>query len=241
MIELIFSSSFGAAFILENMEKSSTHPAFKYGKTVDFFESRGWQVECVNKNNHDLVTPKKGAALECIDGRHANRRAVEVVEFEGPKLPGGIDAVAALKTGGCIIGFNEAARAVAQLGYRPGTHKRCAFFELWEKGKLLAVNYKLALPELSFPGCVDHLGHWIELRQRFWGGKHFHLPGKHEEEKLIFNPLVEVTPVSRKDYFSYDHWVMEALGVSEEQAMHLVAETIEQLNPKAKRVEILIP
>lgn len=213
---------------------------YDYGRTADLFESRGWKVECVRVSNVDLIIPHRRAAIECVDGRHANRRDVEIVEIEGPKLPGGLNGVCALKTGGCSVGFNHAAQEVSNLGFGVGTHNDCGFFRLWRENKLEFAKYPLILPaHCAVEGAAYSLGHWIKLKARHWKGKHFHVPGEHEEEGLVFNPFIGVTPISRSDRFSYDHWLMKLLGINGNDSTLLLAETIEQLSPH-RRVEILV-
>lgn len=207
-----------------------THSSYRHSEVESFFGNRGWQIENVKVSNVGLVVADEGAALECIDGRFGQR---EIIKKHGPKIPGGSNAIAALKTGGDPAGFNAAALEVRRLGFRAGTHKHCGFFELWENGGLKAIKHRLELPKI-----IDRAT-WISLKARHWGGKHFHLPGEHEEEALTFNPFVGTTSVARKDRFSYDHWVMPSLGIHRRTAMLVVAETVEPLSPH-RRIEILI-
>lgn len=207
-----------------------THPSYRPEKVAVFFEERGWKTQFVEACSVDLVVAEPGAATECIDGRFGER---EKIKKHGPKIPGGINAVAALKTGGNSVGFNSAAAEVIGLGFRAGTHKHCGFFDLWESGDLSAVRYALELPERY----VDR-ARWVTLKARHWGGKHFHLPGQHEEKGLIFNPFLGSTVMARSDKFSYDHWFMQLLNVPSRRTMLLVAETVEKLSTY-RNIEIL--
>lgn len=149
-------------------------------------------MEFIRAGNADLVIAEPGAALECIDGRFGRR---EKIKKHGPKIPGGIHAVAALKTGGDMVGFNSAASEISKLGFRAGTHEHCGLFELWREGKLTAVNHALRLPEICTNNFGNDASQWFGSKSRFWGGKHFHLPGLHEEEAVIFNPQINLTSI----------------------------------------------
>lgn len=213
-------------------ELLKTHPYYRPAEVEAFFGERGWGVEFVKVSNVDLVEAEEGLAVECIDGRFGK---LQQKKKHGPKLPGGSYSVAALKTGGNIVGFNEAASLLKKLGYRAGTHELCGFFELWMQGGLTAVQHKLELPR-----GVDHKN-WVIRKHKQWEGVHFGISEKHEkheEEALIFNPFLGFTPQARKDRFGYDHGLMQLLGIHGRRGMHLVAETVEKLSPHRK-VEIL--
>lgn len=207
-----------------------THPGYHPGKVITFFERRGWEVEPVNVSNVDLVVAEQGAATECIDGRFGRR---ERIKMHGPKIPGGINAVAALKTGGDRVGFNAAAAEVVKLGFRAGTHRHCGFFDLWESGQLPVVKHVLELP-----GKHMDRAKWIDLKAKHWGGNHFYLPGEHVEEGLVLNPFIGYTTIARPDRFGYDDWFMHLLGIHGRRSMLLVAQTVENLSPHRK-IEIL--
>ncbi len=206
-----------------------THPQYNSTEVERFFVGRGWKVEFVRVGNEDLVPAEEGAAVECIDGRFGKRKEIKK---HGPKLPGASLAIAASKTGGNTIGFNAAASEIARLGYRAGTHVHCGFLHLWQNGELVAVKHKLELPN------IPDQANWMVLKQKQWGGKHFHISDEHEEEALTFNPFLGLTNKARKDRFGYDHWLMQILGIHRRSAMHLVAETVERISSHRK-VEIL--
>lgn len=212
-----------------------TYPGYNPDQVAGFFEGRGWNVEFVGASHAGLVTAESGAALECIDGRFGKR---ENIKKHGPKIPGGIHAVAALKTGGDMIGFNSAASEIANLGFRAGTHEHCGLFKLWSENKLTAVKHSLALPEICTRNFGGDLSRWFDLNSRFWGGKNFRVPDPHEEEAVTFNPHSNLTTLARKDRFSYDHWFMQLLGISGSKAMYLLAETVEQIC-NHRKIEIL--
>ncbi len=210
-----------------------THPSYKPQAVEDFFAKRGWIVEYIRAENESVVEAEQGLAAQCIDGRMGKNKKIKK---DGPKLPGASYSIAALKTGGDAVGFNEAAVLLKNLGYRAGTHEHCGFLDLWMNGGLLAARHRLELPE-----GMDHK-RWVTLKHKQWQGVHFGIPAEHkahEEEALVFNPFIGLTSKARKDRFGYDHWLMQVLGVSGSRAMHLVAETVEKVS-HSRRIEILI-
>lgn len=214
-----------------------TYSSYNRNEAIDIFDAAGFEIRLVRAEYAGLVVAEMGAALECIDGRNGNR---DRIKKHGPKIPGGLNAIAAVRTGGDTIGFNDAAKEVARLGYRAGTHIDCGFFGLWRDGRLESTNHVLVLPENNIERLGNKLSRWINLKNRLWGGNHFFLPGEHEEEALVFNPFIHTTIIARSDRFGYDHWFMQSLGIHSRRAIHLVAETVDKLAPQHKIVEFLV-
>ncbi len=207
-------------------------------RVADQFNQSGLRPEIVKVSNMGLIVPDSGAAVECFDGRFgelADRKK------HGPKLPGGYNCIPALKTGGDVIGFNVGARQLTELGYRPGTHKRCAFFELWLEQALESATHPLKLPIQYFEACGYNLGRWIQLRNKGWGGKHFTLSGEHAEKDAIFNPFIDTTTEAQVDQFGGDMWVLKLLGIPERRAIPMFAETVIKASHVARTVRILTP
>lgn len=219
-----------------------THPKYDPGRTRDFFEQRGWIVELVPASNIYLVKVDLGAACECGDGRFGDLSLIR--KKFGPKIFGGVNGVAAVLTGGDIVGFNAAAILLESISTRAGTHgaqhqgEGCGLFGLWKKGELGSATHKLALLEqLHLMGAQPTA--WIKSKvERHWGGKHFTLPGEHKERKLRFNPFIGFTPYPSTDRFSYDHWVLPCLGASNTRSKLFAAETVEKLS-SVRTVEII--
>ncbi len=216
---------------------------FNIKELEDFFVPRGWKVDLVKASNYDLVQADQGAALECIDGRYAN---LERRKKNGPKIPGALNAIAALKTGGDMPGFYLAARLAQTHGFNPGTHGAvhegpgCGYHSLWENEALTSSMHRYTLPMGQSQGrsCAEYLKRMIKV----WGGKHFRLPVVHEEEALVLNPHMGTTVIAMRDRFIYDKWLMRKMGIGPMRSALIVAETIENLAPHLpKRVEIIIP
>lgn len=209
-----------------------THSNYKPAEVEELFSGRGWKVEYVRVSNEDLVEAEEGLAVQCIDGRMGKNKKIR---RHGPKIPGGVYSVAALQTGGNVIGFNEAASLLRKWGYRAGTHVDCGFLYLWANGELSAVRHRLELP------IGLDLQTWVTMKHKQWEGVHFGISEEdheHEEEALILNPYIGHTTKARKDRFGYDHGLMQLLGIPGRRAMHLVAETVERLSHHRK-IEIL--
>lgn len=212
-------------------------------RTLDSFQERGWKAELVKASNVDLVETDKGAALHCIDGRFGN---LSILKKYGPAIPGGIDSVAALATGGDLIGFNYAVQKVKGLGYNLGTHgaehegEGCGYFGLWKAGRLESAIDTVRLPFNYIQNYGLEVSDWVKKWAKLKGGKHFTLPGVHEEQALTLNPFRDTTVRPRADRFIGDKWFLRTMGISEQRSLLVFAETVEMLAPHAKKVEILI-
>lgn len=216
------------------------HPKFDAGKTANLFESRGWFVHRVAYSNLDLVLPDPGASLECGDGRFG----LILRKKHGIKLFGGINAIASLITGGDLQGFARAAVLAGYLDSTAGTHgaerkgKGCGLFHLWEEGKLVSAKYPLELLE-QLSRINFNPTDWVKIWTKSWGGKHFTLPGDHQEEALVFNPFIGFTPLARTDRFSFDQWALSQLGVGQLRSSLFAAETVEKLSP-VRTLELIV-
>lgn len=214
--------------------------------TADLFTQRGWKTNIVRASNAGLVQTQPGSPLLCIDGRYAEL-GLNDEYLKGPKIPGGLNGVALVKTGGDVIGFNQAVHEIRRCGFRPGTHgdqddgEGCGLFKLWRTGALTAAQYPLSIPfeYLAFRGFGSTK--WIKIKNRSWRGMHFTLPGVHKEEALVLNCFTQTTLLPRKDRFTYDEWLMRQLGIPRSISLLLIAETVEQLAPQSTKVELLVP
>ena len=206
-----------------------------------FFEKRAWTVSFAKNSNISIVNADPNAAIECGDGRFGEPTLER--KLHGPKVFGGINGIALLLTGGDLIGFNAAANIIRGLGYSAGTHgaehpgEGCGLYGLWKQGKLTSSQYPLMLID-ELHSLSQHPTEWIKKTVQRWGGKHFTLPGNHEEKKLVINPYNHLTPVAHTSQFSFDLWVLQNLGISQQRAALFAAETVEQLTD-VRHVEII--
>lgn len=213
------------------------YPGFDPNEVRKLFENRGWYTRIISPEEAGLVKADLGAAVECIDGRFGDRLEKKK---NGPKLPGGINAIMALHTRGDSAGFNEAVRILKEEGFNSGTHVDCGFYAKWKAGELKAARYPLVVPNTTI-NTLGRVGVWLERHMRLCDGKHFHIEGQHKEQGVIFNPYEELTVEARSDRFSCDHWLMKRfLNGKGREAKHLLAETVELLKPDAKKLEIVV-
>lgn len=223
-----------------------TYPGFDAYKIEDYFAQKGWETELVKVSNVDLVPVDPDAAAECGDGRFDK---LDSRKKFGPRIFGGFSAIAALKTGGDLIGYRLAALELRRIGLRPGTHgaehegEGCAWFGLWRDGKLKSVMHNCSLPF----HLIEQLGitatEWIKMLMDHWGGKHFTLPGSHEEKGLRWNSFIGTTERSTTgDRLMNDDWVMYKIGgISLPKRLNFNAETVEKIRPDCTKVEIIVP
>jgi len=213
------------------------HPKYDGGKVKDFFEIRNWTVEEVAASNIELVIPAAGSAIECGDGRFGDLLFPR--KKHGPKVFGGVNGVALLKTGGDTIALYQAAAILNSMGFTAGTHGAehqgdgCGLFALWRKSELLSAKYVLTLLEQLNRMGIDPTV-WVKKTMARLGGNHFTLPGVHQEQTLLINPFVDTTSIPSTDRFSVDFGFMMNLGITASRAMLFNAETVEKLSPVRK-------
>lgn len=228
-------------FILMALEYI-TPKGFNPYRMEDFFGNRGWQTELIKASNTELVKADAGAALECGDGRSDE---YPTKKLHGPRVFGQMNGVAALVTGGDLIGFVKAAEYVIDKGYAPGTHgdehggEGCGAFGLWKNGKYSDVHsFRLPYGFLETQGMSPT--EWVKMTMKMLGGKHFTLPGSHQEQSLRINSGIGLTERSISGTrFKVDDWFLEEVPFN--RRLLYVAETVEQLKPDAKKIEIIIP
>lgn len=211
----------------------------------DSFAAQGWVTEMVKASNVDLVQTDEGAAVECGDGRFDKILRKKY----GPRVFGGVNAIAALKTGGDWNGFMQAAEELRRFGIAPGTHgavhhgEGCGQFGLWKNGLLESAVHRCSLPFelMERLGSVGTDG--IKALMDVLGGKHFRLPGEHEEKVLRWNPFIGTTEKSFEgDKFKNDDWLLSILGgISLAKRIAFNEETVRKLKSDCTKVEILVP
>lgn len=223
-----------------------TYQGFDPYKIEHHFAQRGWETKLVKASNVDLVLVDPEAAAECGDGRFdllKNRKKF------GPRIFGGVNAIAALKTGGDLNGLRLAAQELKRINLRAGTHgavhkgEGCGLFGLWKNGNLESAVHTCSLPFHLLEQEGMKASDWIKSFMDELDGKHFTLPDIHKEEGLTWNALMGTTIRSfTGDRFRNDDWVMDRIGgISLSKRLNFNAETVEKLKPDCKKVEILIP
>lgn len=221
--------------------KYETYIGFNPEKVADYFAKRGWKINTLSREEVNLVKVTKGAALECGDGRFDT---LEGRESYGARVFGGVNAVMALHTGGGEIGLYRATELIKKFGATPGTHSAehggCGFVDLWMAGKLTSAPYKYRLDRIGRGGIK--LGLWLENLMEGNGGKHFRLNGGHIEQAVRLNPFRGFTEQADDGLrFRVDDWFLAGLGITDSVRFLNIAETVEQLKPDARKIEIIVP
>ena len=217
------------------------YTGFNPDKIEEYFSGRGWSVKTFPRQETSLVKVKKGAALECGDGRFDY---LEEREVHGVRVLGGINAVMALVTGGDEIGLIRATQLIKKFGSTPGTHSAdhggCGYADLWINGQLESVRFPYELDGIDKGGL--RMGQWLKALMKNLGGKHFRLNGNHMEEAVRLNPFRGFTEDANDGLrFRVDDWYLADLGVPDPVRFSNIAETVEKLKPEAARLEIIVP
>lgn len=223
------------------MKKLETYTGFNPDKIADYFSKRKWPVTTIPRQEINLVEVKRGAALECGDGRFDQ---LEGRKAHGIRILGGINAVMALHTGGDEDGLERAMDLIKKFGATPGTHSAeeggCGYADLWIEGELDSAIHPYELGEVDKGGLK--IGQWLATRMKGLGGKHFRLNGNHMEEAVRLNPFEGYTEDADDGLrFRVDDWFMAGLGLRDHIRFYKIAETVEKLKPEATKLEIIIP
>src|SRR3989344_175882 len=209
----------------------------------DILQARkhNWQVEIVKASNTEQGQVHPGAALECGDVRFD---WLEGRTCWGYRILGQVNAVAALKTGGNIVGFNQANAEVRRCGCTPGTHgPSCAFFELWTTGRLKEVPFRYDVPMQRMRDRLTGTGNPIKRKMQLAGGVHFVLEdrGSHARH-LDLNALVGMTDCSGSgDAYRQNDAPLAQLQIPLRTRMAYAAEVVELARPEIIKARIIIP
>lgn len=205
---------------------------YSQNEILDFFSARGWPVIFVPVSEVNLVPTTPGAALECGDGRfdlYPHR------EMHGPRVFGQVNALQAMLTRGDHDGLKLARELLKELGYTPGTHTNCGYYDRWVAGEFKHVIFH---PDIKLHDVI--IGTWLKRVMKLMGGKHFRIDGYHQEEATRLNPFIHTTEdaVDGKR-FRVDDWLLALIGIPGWRRWLQIAETVEKLRPEATKLEIL--
>ena len=206
---------------------------------VNVLEGRGWEAQIVKASDmSDLVPVSPKGILKCVDGRGSDNTAMQ-----GPKIPGGIYAIAHNRGTTSIEGLKAITKEVAAKGHVPSVHGHytgdqssdmmgCGFFKLWLTGRFDDMGY--ARPEYDADqgaAAVKEAGGFIEMHH-----------GSHEEKVVLIN-LVEnqtLEPNEDDQRFIVDGWVGGKFGLDVPKFLVAAAATVEMLGGP-KKAKIIIP
>lgn len=198
---------------------------------ADVLKTRGWEVE-IRKAEEvaDLVDVSPKGLFKCVDGRVSNQTGEAM---RGPKVLGGVYAVAAMMGLTTIEGLKQAFAKVKELGFVPCVHSDhhhgamgCGFFKLWKTGQFEG----LAIPEFEADAGKEAV-----IAE---GGVHETLEGDHTEEVVMINLVEGKTLEPNGKRFIVDAWWMEKAGIDSGAYLTRAAETVEKLNGPKKVVII---
>ncbi|KAL7455128.1 hypothetical protein ACHAWC_006700 [Mediolabrus comicus] len=217
--------------------KSCTEPEEKPLTPEDIvavLESRGWEAEIVNAASMEgMVDVDPKGILKCVDGRGSDNKA-----FGGPKMPGGIYAIAHNRHTTTIEGLKEITKEVIAKGHVPSVHgdhssdmMGCGFFKLWLTGRFDDMGYPR--PEFDADqgaAAVKEAGGVIEMHH-----------GSHAEKVVLIN-LVEnktLEPIEDDQRFIVDGWAAGKFGLDVPNFLVAAAGTVEMLGgPKKAKIII---
>mmetsp|Transcript_21154 Transcript_21154/g.45247 ORF Transcript_21154/g.45247 Transcript_21154/m.45247 type:complete len:235 (-) Transcript_21154:267-971(-) len=199
-------------------------------------EGRGWDAEIVKASDvsSDMVDVAPTGILKCVDGRGSDNTALR-----GPKMAGGIYAIAHNRGVTTTDGLKAIVEEVKGKGHVPSVHgddssdmMGCGFFKLWVTGRFDDMGY--ARPEFDADqgaAAVREAGGFIEMHH-----------GKHMENIVMIN-LVEgktLEPIEDDQRFIVDGWAAGKFGLDVPKYLLACAATVEMLGGP-KKAKLIIP
>jgi hypothetical protein len=200
---------------------------------VYVLQGRGWDAEIVKAADMAtmMVDVDPSGILKCVDGRGSNNK-----KLGGPKMPGGIYAIAHNRHTTSIEGLKEIAKEVIAKGHVPSVHGDhtsdmlgCGFFRLWLTGQFDDMGY----PRPDFDAdqgaaAVKDAGGVIEMHH-----------GSHTEKVVLIN-LVEnktLEPDEDDQRFIVDGWAAGKFSLDVPNFLVAAAATVEMLGgPKKAKI-----
>jgi len=199
---------------------------------VGVLEGRGWEAEIVKAADMEgMVDICPKGILKCVDGRGSDNEAMA-----GPKMAGGIYAIAHNRHTTSIEGLKAITKEVAAKGHVPSVHgdhssdmMGCGFFKLWLTGRFDDMGY----PRPEFDAdqgakAVEEAGGFIEMHH-----------GSHEEKVVLIN-LVEnktLEPNEDDQRFIVDGWAAGKFDLDVPNFLVAAAATVEMLGgPKKAKI-----
>ncbi|KAL7509509.1 hypothetical protein ACHAXN_010965 [Cyclotella atomus] len=204
---------------------------------VSALQSRGWAADIVTDESvGDMVKTKSTGILKCVDGRGSDNS-----KFGGPKLPGGIYAIAHNRHATKLSDVTSIAKEVASSGFVPSVHGDdssdmlgCGFFKLWLTGRFDDMGY----PRPEFDAdqgakAVKDAGGVIEMHH-----------GKHTEKVVYINlcPNTTIEPDENDQRFVVDAWIGGKFNLDIPKFLIGAAATVEMLGgPKIAKIIVPSP
>lgn len=192
-------------------------------------QSRGWEVEVVNKEDVPDLVPVDGNGLfKCVDGRLSDKPD----QMRGPKTLGGVYAIVASRAQTDLESLKAAIDEVQLAGYVPSVHgddhndeMGCGFFKLWVTGQLEGLEKPTYTAQEGRQAAVEAGATYEELK------------GAHQEEVVMINMVEGKTLEPNETRFIVDAWVAGTFNLDLAAYATRAAETVEKLNgPKKAKI-----
>ena len=199
-------------------------------------QDRGWEASIVESStlSSDLHPVQSTGILKCVDGRGSDN-----TKMYGPKMPGGIYAIAHNRGITSLDGLKDITQEVGKAGHVPSVHGDdsadmlgCGFFRLWVTGMFDSMNYPR--PEYDADqgaAAVKEAGGHIEMHH-----------GSHTEKVVLINLVEDMTcePNEHDQRFIVDGWAAGKFGLDVPKFLVAAAATVEMLGGPKKAI-IIIP
>eukprot|EP00569_Conticribra_weissflogii_P014512 CAMPEP_0171415778 /NCGR_PEP_ID=MMETSP0880-20121228/39755_1 /TAXON_ID=67004 /ORGANISM="Thalassiosira weissflogii, Strain CCMP1336" /LENGTH=717 /DNA_ID=CAMNT_0011934009 /DNA_START=123 /DNA_END=2277 /DNA_ORIENTATION=- len=211
-------------------------PSISPAQIAEALQGRGWDAEIVTDASMagQLVDVRPEGILKCVDGRGSDN-----TRMGGPKMPGGIYAIAHNRGVTSIEGLKQITKEVASKGHLPSVHGDhssdmlgCGFFKLWVTGRFDDMGY----PRPQFDAdqganAVKDAGGIIEMHH-----------GSHTEKVVYINLLANKTlePNENDQRFIVDGWAADKFGLDVPKFLIAAAATVEMLGGP-KNAKIVVP
>jgi hypothetical protein len=183
-----------------------------------------------------MVPTKSSGILKCVDGRGSDNK-----KLGGPKLPGGIYAIAHNRHATSLSDVTSITKEVSAAGFVPSVHGDdssdmlgCGFFKLWITGRFDDMGY----PRPQFDAdqgakAVKNAGGIIETHH-----------GKHTEKVVYINlcPNTTIEPNEDDQRFVVDAWIGGKFNLDIPKFLIGAAATVEMLGgPKIAKIIVPSP
>lgn len=199
---------------------------------VSALEGRGWKAEIVSaKDVPDMVDVDPKGILKCVDGRGSDNTLMK-----GPKMLGGIYAIANNRDVKTTDGLKAICQEVTEAGHVPSVHgdsnsamMGCGFCKLWLTGKFEDLGN--VVPEFDADAgaaAVKEAGGVIEMHH-----------GAHAEKVVWINLVADKTlePDHDDQRFIVDAWAAGTFKLDVPKYLVTAAATVERLGgPKIAKI-----
>lgn len=212
-----------AAFILKNMIYQEKE------KTIDYFQSRGWQA--ISNFKTERVSTKPGEEIRCGDDGYGKDAPL------APAVFGAIEGVAAHVHWANKVAdrFKIGADLVEKSGYLPGSHGDLIH------GDIDGCKFRWAWLEGLFPWLPALTRRDIRVI-RFLNDIHHHTltRKRHTGEGLVLNFEPHSTVIPHGRFYVKDLWYLRHLGFELDDSLKITAETAELVLPKTEDRRLLV-